>query len=137
MFLGLRLDGLVRGDNKKDEVNATHTGEHIFNKPLVSGHVYKTEAYVWLEIQMRKPEIDGDTATLLFFEPVRVDASQGTHQRGFPVVDMAGRPHYDISHADDSHRTTRLQPLRSATGNRRFQDRRGGCSRSDSSHRPQ
>ena len=33
---------------------APHPREHIFDKPLVSGDVYKTEAYAGWQLEMRK-----------------------------------------------------------------------------------
>ena len=48
---------------------------------------------------MRESDIDGDAAALFFFQPVRVDAGQGLHQRGLAVVDVPRRADDDVLHA--------------------------------------
>ena len=46
MLAGLWLYGLVSSYNKENEINAAHTGQHIFDEPFVAGYVYETEAEI-------------------------------------------------------------------------------------------
>src|SRR6476620_3019431 len=89
MFTCLWLDGLVGRDDKHHGINAARAGEHIFDKFFVPGDVYKSDADLCRKLQVREPEIDGNTAPLLFLEAVRVNAGQGSYQGRFAMVDVA------------------------------------------------
>jgi len=74
MLTSLRLDGLVGSDNKKNEIDAADAGQHVFDEPFMAGHVYKGEAHLVRDLQMRKAEIDGNPTLFFFFEAVCIDA---------------------------------------------------------------
>ncbi|KAG1433558.1 hypothetical protein G6F57_022060 [Rhizopus arrhizus] len=57
---------------------------------LVAGHVNEAQHVAIGQRRIGIAEFDGNAARFLFLEPVGVDASQGAHQRGLAVVDMAG-----------------------------------------------
>jgi len=42
----LWFDGLIRGDNEEDEVDAAGARQHIFDEPFMAGDVYKTDAQI-------------------------------------------------------------------------------------------
>jgi hypothetical protein len=110
----LRLDGFVGGDDEQDQVNAPDTREHVTDKPLMAGNVNEAVAQYFttgsVEFKVSEAEIDGDAATLLFFQTIGINAGQRFHQRGFTVIDVAGR-------ADDyrfhSFLSLRSEPLES------------------------
>ena len=45
----------------------------------MAGNVYKSEAQILGELQVRESQINGNPTLLFFLEPVRVDASEGSH----------------------------------------------------------
>jgi hypothetical protein len=61
----------------------------------VPGDVDEAEADV-PQIEEREAEVNGDAAALLFLEAVGVCPGQGLYQRGFPVVNVAGRADDDV-----------------------------------------
>jgi len=82
----LRLNGFVGGDNHQHQIDSAHAGQHIANKTLVAGNVDEAEADFLAagsrEFQMREAEIDGNTASLLFFQTICINAGEGFDQRG-------------------------------------------------------
>src|SRR6202034_1916025 len=71
VFASLRLDRFVGSDDKQNQINPAHAGEHIANEFFMTGNVNKSESNA-IEIQEGKPEVNGDAATLFFFQPVRI-----------------------------------------------------------------
>ena len=51
---------------------------------------------------MGEAQIDGDATALLFFQAVRVDASEGLYQRGLAVIDVSRRADDDRFHLRES-----------------------------------
>jgi hypothetical protein len=45
----------------------------------MAGDVYKTEAHILRNLQMRESQIYGNTALLFLLEPVGIDAREGSH----------------------------------------------------------
>src|SRR5579862_4256936 len=70
------------------------------------GHIHEAEPQSGGEVQVRETEIDGNTAPLLFFQAVGIDARQRFDQRGLAVVDVSGCAGYDVAHARRSHSTS-------------------------------
>src|SRR5262245_44976895 len=99
VLAGLRLDRLVGRDHEQHDVDTTDAGQHVLDEALVARDVHEADAQRGGELQMGEPEIDGDTAALLLFEAVGVDAGEGFDQRRFAVVDMAGGAYDDVPHA--------------------------------------
>ncbi len=63
MFAGLRHDGIIRSNYQKRNVDANGTGQHILNEPFMPRHIDDAQLE-WLQIQMRKTDVDGDSALL-------------------------------------------------------------------------
>ena len=42
------------------------------------------------QLQMRKPDVDGDAAPFFFFEAIRVYAGERAHQRALAMIDVSG-----------------------------------------------
>ncbi len=97
----LRLDGFVRGNDQQQHVDSRRARQHVANKPLVPRHIHKAEAHAML-FEESKPQIDGDAAALLFFEPVGMRSGERLDERRLAVVDMPGRAD------DDAFRCRRL-----------------------------
>ena len=90
VLFGLRHDAVVGGDGKKDQVDAVGAGEHIFDEPLMPGNIDDAGLRAVRQVEMREPQIDGDTAFLFFLKPVRVLSGQRFDQAGFSMIDVAG-----------------------------------------------
>ena len=91
MLVCLRLGTLVAGHDEQREINSARAGHHVANEPLVPRNVDERQACQVRVSFIRKPEIDGDSSRLLFFQPIRVYAGQRFDERRLAVVDMAGR----------------------------------------------
>jgi hypothetical protein len=66
------------------------------------GHVYETKADLvalrrWY-LEVSEANVDGDSAALLFFQAVGIDAGEGLDQRGLAVVNVSGGADYDTFH---------------------------------------
>src|SRR5215472_12031167 len=94
MLAGLRLDRFVGGDHQQHQVHAADPRQHVAHKALVAGNIDEAKAQLLavgrVQFQMSKAEIDGDAPPLLLFQTVGVDPGQSFHQRGLPVIDVAG-----------------------------------------------
>ena len=106
MLAGLRLNGFVGRDREQHQVDAADAGQHVFDEALVARHVHETQPEIGRQLQVREADIDRNAAPLLLFQAVSVDARECFHERGFAVVDVAGRAHDDVLHALMFHRTT-------------------------------
>src|ERR1051325_12059786 len=80
MLAGLWHDALVRRHDEEREVDAGGAGDHRAHKRLVARYVDDAQRRYPVEHEWREPELDGDAASLLFREPVGVDAGQGAHR---------------------------------------------------------
>src|SRR5712691_8927658 len=95
MFAGLRLDGFVRGNDEQHEVYPARSRQHVAHEAFVSGDVNKTDSNT-IFFQECKPQVDGDPASLFFFEAVRVRSGQGFDQGGLAVVNVPGGSDDDV-----------------------------------------
>ena len=100
MLPGLGHDRLVGCHHKKDAIDPAGPSQHVFYESLVAGDVHESDLGA-LKFQVRKTEVYGDAAQLLFLQPVRVNAGEGLHQRAFAVIDMSCGSDYDMAHEDD------------------------------------
>ena len=107
VFLGLRFPALGRGDDEDARVDAADPGEHVAQELHVAGHVDEAQLGSRRQHGVSESEVDGQAATLLLLEPVRVRARQGEHQRRLAVVHVPRR-------GDDRHRDVRAS-ARAAT----------------------
>ena len=67
----------------------------------MAGHVHDAEPSAAGQVAEREAELDGDAPAFFLFEAVAVDPGQLAHERGFAVVDVTRRSHYD-SHSNAS-----------------------------------
>src|SRR4051794_15278684 len=106
MLASLRLDGFVGRNHQKDEIDSSDTGEHVAYEALMAGDVDETQTQglaTWRrQFQMGETDIDSDAASLLFFQAIGIDASEGLDQRGLSVVDVSRGTDDDGLHATNS-----------------------------------
>ena len=102
MFAGLWLDGLVRRDHEQNHIDPADARQHVAHKALMARHINKADLQELAigrgEIEVGKPQIDGDPTPLLFFEPVGVDSRQRPHHRSLAMIDMSGGADDDRFH---------------------------------------
>src|SRR5262249_31694319 len=103
MLASLRLDGFIGGNHQQHPIHAAYPSEHVSHNTFAAGDIDEAQAQLFAvrrgQLQVSKAEIDSDAAPLLFFQPVGIDAGKGPHQRGFTVVDVAGRAEDDGFHS--------------------------------------
>ena len=137
---GLRPRPVIGGDDQQHAVNRQDSGQHVRQKALVSRHIDKAELGTIREGRISKAEIDRQATPLLLRQPVGIDPGQGAHQRGFAVIDMAGRRE-DHADSDESwatnsasfsrqrkSRMTRPRSIRPITGTGNPRKRRASAS---------
>lgn len=94
VLAGLGFDGFISSHHQHHHVDAADPRQHVADETFVSGHVHQTQpqpvAVSAREIQVSETYINGDAATALFFEAVRVSPSQGLYQTGLSMVDVSG-----------------------------------------------
>ena len=83
----LRHHAFIRSDHQSDEIDAVCARKHVLHKLFVAGHVDKTSAHI-TQIEISKPDVDGDAAPLFFGEPVGVNSRQRAHQGRLAVIDV-------------------------------------------------
>ena len=74
MFTSLWLNGLISSYNKKNQIHASDSGQHVFDEPFVAGDVYKTEACLRRKVKVREPQVDRNATLLFFFQTIGVNA---------------------------------------------------------------
>ncbi len=110
----LRHDGFVGGDDEHDRVDPARAGQHVADEPLMTGHVHERDLDVPVA-PVREPEVDGDAARLLLFQPIGVGAGERQDEAALPMVDVAGRADHERGHGHQRARRregTRAQGLR-------------------------
>ncbi len=94
VLASLRLDAFIGGNYEQDEVNSANASEHIAHETLMARNVDKSDTKLGSvcsgQVEVGKTKIDGDAASLFFFQAVGVNAGKGFDQRCFAVVDMPG-----------------------------------------------
>ena len=114
----LRHDAFVRGDDQHHEVDARRARDHILDEFFMAGHVHDAEPSAAGQVAEREAELDGDAPAFFLFEAVAVDPGQLAHERGFTVVDVTRRSHYDShSNASGGRAAARTRASRRAGGN--------------------
>ena len=84
----------------------------------MAGHVHDAEPSAAGQVAEREAELDGDAPAFFLFEAVAVDPGQLAHERGFAVVDVTRRSHYDShSNASGGRAAARTRASRRAGGN--------------------
>src|SRR5215470_2821079 len=115
VFAGLRLDGLIRGNDQQHQIHSRRAREHVADKTFMAGNIHETKLDAAL-FQEREAKIDRDSAALFFFQAVGVGAGKGFNQRRFAVVDMAGGTDDDVlrhERPSDRYRRDAIQKVRS------------------------
>jgi hypothetical protein len=90
MFLCLRHDAFIGCDDQQSGVDAPDTGQHVFDKVTVTGHIYNTDLLAVWQCKPAEAEFDGHLALLLFFQAVGMSACERSDECGFAVVNMTG-----------------------------------------------
>jgi hypothetical protein len=94
---GLRLDAFIGCNYQQHQVDATDSGQHVAHEALMPGHIDQAEAQPFAgwagQFRVRKAQIDGYAAALLFLQAIGVNPSKSLDQRGFPVINVASRAH--------------------------------------------
>jgi len=90
----LRHHAVVRGDDEQHDVHARRGRDHVADELLVAGHVDDADFQTSLEHQLRVPDVDRQSARLLFRETidvlgVAVTAGERAQQRRLAVIDVA------------------------------------------------
>ena len=86
----LRHHAFIRGDDQGDQIDPMRAGQHVLHKALVPGHIDKANLYV-TQIEIGKTNVDRNTSSLFFRQPIRINARQRAHQRSLAVIDMSRR----------------------------------------------
>ena len=103
MFARLRLHRFISGNDQQHQINASSAGQHVFHKPLMPWDVHEAEAHV-APLEKREAKVNRDTASLFFFEPIRVRSRQRFDERGFSVVNVAGCADDNVLHIHEEMR---------------------------------
>ena len=90
MFERLRPGTVIGGDDQQYPVDRQHAGQHVRQKPLVTGDIDKPQLGAVRQFRIGKAEIDRHPAPLFLGQAVGIDAGQRAHQRRLAVIDMAG-----------------------------------------------
>ena len=94
VFTGLGHHALVGRNDQQCGVNASHSGQHVFDEVSVTRDVDDAHLFAGWEGHPGEAQVDGHLALLLFPQPVGVDPGQGQHQGRFAMIHMAGGPDY-------------------------------------------
>jgi len=79
---------LIRGNYQHNKVHPVRAGEHVLNKPLVSGNINKTNRAT-AEGQFGKTQIYGNATPFFFGQTVGVDTCQRPDQRRLAMVNVS------------------------------------------------
>jgi len=88
MFVCLRPGAVIGGDNQQYPVDRQDSGQHVRQKPLVTGDIDEPDLQA-IDVPVGEPEVDGDPAALLFGKTIAVDSGDGTHECGLAVIDVS------------------------------------------------
>ena len=87
---GLGHDPFVRGDDQGHQVHAGGAGHHVAHEALVPRHVHDAQTLAGGQLQVRKPQLNGDPPEFFLLEAIRVNPGQGFDQGALAVVNVAG-----------------------------------------------
>ena len=91
-------------------LHARYAGDHVVHESVVAGDIHETDSMP-AQVAVREPEVDRQPAPFFLFQPVRVDAREGTHDRGLAVVDVTGeRDDHDRFASVSSSSSSRSAP---------------------------
>ena len=90
MLFALRHDAVVRRHREEHEIDAVGAGQHVFDKPLVTGNIDDACRRPVRQVEVSESQIDRDAALFFFLQAVGILAGQGFNQAGLSVIDMSG-----------------------------------------------
>jgi hypothetical protein len=88
MLAGLRHDTFVGGDDEGKDIHPGNSGDHVFDKLFMAGHIDDAETVTARKIKIGKAEFNGYAPFLLFLEPVGIYIGEGSDKTGFTMIDM-------------------------------------------------
>src|SRR5881275_2110217 len=89
-------DRVVCGHHQYGKIDPRRTGEHVFDKSLMPGHVDDAEPK-GRHIEDSEADIDGDAPRLFFGQTVAVDTGESLDQGRRAMIDVAGRAEDEVS----------------------------------------
>src|SRR5450759_2106190 len=90
MLPRLRHDALISRDHQHHRVEPMRAGQHVADEAGVPRDIDNADLEAARKTQVRKSEVDGHAASLLFGEAVWVDPGEGGDQGRLAMVDMPG-----------------------------------------------
>jgi hypothetical protein len=90
VFLGLRHDAFIGGNDEEGQVDSRSPGHHGPDEILVPGHIHYSCYSSTSELERGEVKIDSDLAAALLCEAVHRGSGKCGHQTGLAVVDVAG-----------------------------------------------
>src|SRR5450759_2191392 len=92
MLPRLRHDALISRDHQHHRVEPMRAGQHVADEAGVPRDIDNADLEAARKTQVRKSEVDGHAASLLFGQAVWVDPGEGGDEGRLAVVDMPGGP---------------------------------------------
>ena len=97
VLTGLGHDRFVGSHHQQHHVETGRAREHVAHEALVPRHIHEAVGHS-LVLEMGEPEVHGDSASLLFLQPVGIGPGEREDQRTLPVVDVAGGADHHVAH---------------------------------------
>ncbi|MBA7573480.1 hypothetical protein ES708_15278 [subsurface metagenome] len=86
MFLCLRFDTLFGIYQEQNQINGIYTGEHIFDKTLMTRYINHLGTTTAGQHEIGKADINGHLTFFFFLQAVRVHAAECFNQGTFAVI---------------------------------------------------
>ena len=90
VLLGLGHPSLVGVHHEEAAVDAAHSGQHVPEITHVTRNVDERDPLAVGRVQVREPQIDGESAFLFLGPTIGVGAGEGLDERGLAVVHVTG-----------------------------------------------
>ena len=90
VLLCLGHDPVVGCDGEQNKIDAVRAGQHIAHEAFMARYIDDAGLGAVGQIQMRKPEVDGNAALFFFLEAVGVLPGQDFDETGLAVINMSG-----------------------------------------------
>ncbi|MPM81160.1 hypothetical protein SDC9_128212 [bioreactor metagenome] len=98
MFARLWHDSLIRGDDQNDDIKTAHSCQHILDKSLMTRDVDESGSSSTRQIKISKPNLDGDSTLLFFFQSIGFNMGQGSNQGRLSMIHMTSCPDDNMFH---------------------------------------
>ena len=76
MLPGLGHNALVRRNHKQSDVNPPRPSQHVADELFVAGHIDDARPFPIGKIEIRKAQLNGNTAPLFFLQPIGIHAGK-------------------------------------------------------------